>query len=47
MARDKDADFFPLLELMLRQCTTRGAETGVAAAEAFRWHHAFKRVGAF
>jgi LmbE family N-acetylglucosaminyl deacetylase len=47
MARDKDADFFPLSELMLRQCSTRGAEAGVAAAEAFRWHHAFKRLGAF
>jgi LmbE family N-acetylglucosaminyl deacetylase len=47
IARDKDADFFPLSELMLRQCTTRGAEAGVGAAEAFRWHHAFKRLGAF
>jgi LmbE family N-acetylglucosaminyl deacetylase len=47
MARDRDADFFPLSELMLRQCSTRGAEAGVAAAEAFRWHHAFKRQGAF
>lgn len=47
MARDKDADFFPLSDLMLRQCSTRGAEAGVAGAEAFRWHHAFKRLGAF
>jgi LmbE family N-acetylglucosaminyl deacetylase len=47
MARENDADFFPLSELMLRQCSTRGAEAGVAAAEAFRWHHAFKRLGAF
>jgi N-acetylglucosamine malate deacetylase 1 len=47
MARDKDADFFPLSDLMLRQSSTRGAEADVAAAEAFRWHHAFKRTGAF
>ncbi|MGH2472196.1 MAG: PIG-L deacetylase family protein [Candidatus Limnocylindria bacterium] len=47
LARDKDADFFPLSELMLRQCAARGAEAGVKAAEAFRWHHAFKRLGAF
>lgn len=45
--RDRDADFVSLSDLMRRQSTTRGAEAGVAAAEAFRWHHAFKRTGAF
>jgi LmbE family N-acetylglucosaminyl deacetylase len=45
--RGSDADFSPLTELMLRQCQLRGAQAGVAAAEAFRWHHAFKRIGAF
>jgi LmbE family N-acetylglucosaminyl deacetylase len=47
LERGRDADFTPLLEQMTRQCAARGAEAGVAAAEAFRWHHAFKRVGAF
>lgn len=47
LARGKDADFTPLVEQMARQSTARGAQTGVAAAEAFRWHVAFKRVGAF
>jgi N-acetylglucosamine malate deacetylase 1 len=47
LERGNDGDFAPLQELMLRQAAARGAQAGVAAAEAFRWHHAFKRVGAF
>ena len=39
--------FAPLAELMLRQCRMRGAQSGVAAAEAFRPHEAFKRVRAW
>jgi LmbE family N-acetylglucosaminyl deacetylase len=47
LRRGGDGDFAPLAELMQRQCAARGAQAGVAAAEAFRWHHAFKRTGAF
>ena len=47
LERGGDGDFAPLTDLMLRQAAARGAQAGVAAAEAFRWHHAFKRVGAF
>jgi len=47
LERGKDGDFAPLTELMLRQAAARGSQAGCAAAEAFRWHHAFKRVGAF
>jgi len=47
LERSGDGDFAPLQELMLRQAAARGAQAGAAAAEAFRWHHAFKRVGAF
>jgi LmbE family N-acetylglucosaminyl deacetylase len=47
LERGKDGDFAPLTALMQRQCETRGAQADVAAAEAFRWHHAFKRMGAF
>jgi LmbE family N-acetylglucosaminyl deacetylase len=47
LARGNDGDFAPLQELILRQAAARGAQAGVAAAEAFRWHHAFKRVGTF
>lgn len=47
MARGKDADFSPLLDLLRRQSQTRGAQCGVAAAEAFRAHQAFKRVRAW
>jgi LmbE family N-acetylglucosaminyl deacetylase len=47
LQRGKDGDFTPLTALMQRQCETRGAQADVAAAEAFRWHHAFKRMGAF
>jgi N-acetylglucosamine malate deacetylase 1 len=46
LARWNDKDFVPLMDLMLRQCQTRGAQAGVEAAEAFRPHHAFKRIRA-
>jgi LmbE family N-acetylglucosaminyl deacetylase len=46
-ARGADRDFSPLLELMRQQARTRGAQAGVAAAEAFRAHHAFKRTRAW
>jgi N-acetylglucosamine malate deacetylase 1 len=47
LARSGDANFSPLAELMLRQARARGAQAGVAAAEAFRAHHAFKRARAW
>jgi LmbE family N-acetylglucosaminyl deacetylase len=47
LQRAADRDFAPLAELMQRQMSTRGAESGVAAAEAFRLHHAFKRLRAW
>jgi LmbE family N-acetylglucosaminyl deacetylase len=47
LQRGKDGDFAPLMDLMLRQATTRGAQCGVAAAEAFRTHQAFKRTRAW
>jgi LmbE family N-acetylglucosaminyl deacetylase len=47
LERGSDGDFAPLQDLMLRQAAARGSQAGCAAAEAFRWHHAFKRVGAF
>jgi LmbE family N-acetylglucosaminyl deacetylase len=47
MQRAGDRDFAPLAELMQRQMSSRGAESGVVAAEAFRLHHAFKRVKAW
>ena len=47
LERGGDADFAPLDELMLRQCRTRGAQAGVAGAEAFRPHLAFKRARAW
>lgn len=47
LQRGKDGDFVPLMDLMLRQCQTRGAQANVPAAEAFRWHQAFKRTRAF
>jgi N-acetylglucosamine malate deacetylase 1 len=47
LQRSGDRDFAPLAELMIRQCETRGAQAGVAAAEAFRPHNAFKRIGPF
>jgi LmbE family N-acetylglucosaminyl deacetylase len=47
LVRGTEGDFAPLEELMLRQCATRGAQAGVEAAEAFKAHQAWKRVGAW
>jgi N-acetylglucosamine malate deacetylase 1 len=47
LARGKDDDFPPLLELMRLQYRVRGAQAGVAAAEAFRIHDALKRTRAW
>ena len=47
LQRGADGDFAPLIELMTRQSQARGAQAGVAAAEAFRPHHAFKRSRAW
>jgi LmbE family N-acetylglucosaminyl deacetylase len=44
--RGTSADFAPLRELMDLQMAARGAEAGVAAAEAFRICRAFKRTRA-
>jgi LmbE family N-acetylglucosaminyl deacetylase len=45
LARGERGDFSPLEEVMLRQCETRGAEADVTAAEGFRQHLAWKRIG--
>ncbi|MCX6897874.1 MAG: PIG-L family deacetylase [Verrucomicrobia bacterium] len=47
MARSADSSFSPLLDLMRLQARARGTQAGVAAAEAFRAHHAFKRARAW
>jgi LmbE family N-acetylglucosaminyl deacetylase len=47
LQRRGDADFAPLTDLMLGQAATRGGQAGVVAAEAFRPHHAFKRLRAW
>jgi len=47
LARNQGKDFAPLADLMLQQCQARGSQSGVAAAEAFRAHHAFKRARAW
>ena len=47
LARSDNRDFAPLEEMMLRQCQARGAHVGVAAAEAFRQHEAWKRMSAW
>jgi len=47
LTRGVDGDFSPLEDLMMQQCTTRGAQAGVEAAEAFRTHQAWKRVRAW
>jgi hypothetical protein len=44
LLRGGDGDFSPLTELMRLQYQTRGSQSGVPAAEAFRAHHAFKRA---
>jgi LmbE family N-acetylglucosaminyl deacetylase len=43
LSRGKDADFAPLQEVMHMQFRTRGLQSGVEAAEAFRAHLVFKR----
>jgi LmbE family N-acetylglucosaminyl deacetylase len=47
LARSADGDFAPLEEQMVRQAEARGAQAGVAAAEAFRTHLAWKRARAW
>jgi len=47
LARAKDANFTPLADLMSLQYHTRGAQAGVAAAEAFQIHRALKRARAW
>ncbi|MBL9209576.1 MAG: PIG-L family deacetylase [Opitutaceae bacterium] len=47
LSRSQDRDFSPLRDLMRLQYQTRGAQAGVAAAEAFAIHAAFKRTGAW
>jgi LmbE family N-acetylglucosaminyl deacetylase len=47
LARGNDGDFSPLRDLMRQQAALRGAQSGVAAAEAFRAHQAFKRARAW
>jgi LmbE family N-acetylglucosaminyl deacetylase len=47
LQRGGDADFSSLTDLMRAQAQTRGSQAGVAAAEAFRAHDAFKRTRAW
>jgi LmbE family N-acetylglucosaminyl deacetylase len=47
LQRGSADDFSPLEEHMLRQCGMRGAQAGVAAAEAFQEHRAWKRSRAW
>lgn len=47
LQRGDEKDFAPLMDLMRLQYQTRGAQSGVAAAEAFRGHGAFKRTRAW
>lgn len=47
LRRGKDADFSPLAELLRLQMRTRGMQSGVEAAEAFRAHNVFKRARAW
>jgi N-acetylglucosamine malate deacetylase 1 len=47
LARAGDTDFTPLQELLQNQMRARGQQAGVAAAEAFRAHHSFKRTRAW
>ena len=47
LQRSGDGDFAPLEEQMIRQAQARGAQAGVAAAEAFRVHLAWKRARAW
>ncbi len=47
LQRGASGDFSPLEEVMLRQCACRGRQAGVAAAEAFRIHRAWRRLRAW
>jgi len=47
LRRAADGDFAPLEEQMIRQAQARGVQAGVAAAEAFRVHTAWKRARAW
>jgi len=47
IARGGEPGFPPLEELIVRQAETRGAQSEVRAAEAFRLHHAWKRMRAW
>ena len=47
LARWQDRDFSPLEEVMKAQYSARGAQAGMAAAEAFQIHSAWKRARAW
>lgn len=47
LSRSEDRDFTSLPDLMRNQYETRGRQASVAAAEAFRSYHAFKRSRAW
>ena len=47
LQRGSEQRFSALEDQMLQQCTARGAQAGVAAAEAFRAHRAWKRARAW
>ena len=47
LARWQDRDFSPLEQVMKAQYSARGAQAGVAAAEAFQIHTAWKRAKAW
>ncbi len=47
LRRSGDGDFAPLEQQMIRQAQARGVQAGVAAAEAFRVHLAWKRTRAW
>jgi LmbE family N-acetylglucosaminyl deacetylase len=47
LVRGSGGDFSPLEEQMVRQSRARGSQAGVEAAEAFRLHHAWKRLRAW
>lgn len=47
LQRGEDGDFASLMVLVTRQMESRGAQAGVAAAECFRPHPAFKRLRAW
>ena len=47
LARGADQSFSALEAMMLQQCSVRGEQAGVSAAEAFRWAGTWKRTLAF